>query len=146
MRFIPTKHQPFAYLLSLLGLLAIFAVIGSCRNQSKYINTERIQTPGELEKIAQRYYEFNQYDNCIKVYQDLIKKYGDQFDRYEKQLAWAHYEIGFCYLVTRRYEKALFYFKEVLANYSLLAPTTLARQRIEEIRKIKDPNRIKKKK
>ena len=128
------------------SLLAIFFIIFGCANQLRHLNTAEKKTPSDLEKIAQKYYEFNKYDSCIKVYKELIKRYGDQADRYEKQLAWANYEIGFCYLVTRRYDKSLIYFKEVLNNYSTLAPTILARQRIEEIRIIKSSKKIKRKK
>ena len=122
-------------------LILALGLLGSCASPLKHLNTAEVKTPSDLDKIAQTYYEYRQYANAIRVYKKLLDNYSKRIDRYEKQLAWATYEIGFCYLITNQYTKALEYFKKVLTDYSTLAARTLAKQRIEEIQKIKNPKK-----
>ncbi len=130
--------------LIILKLFLIISII-SCSSRLKHLDSSKAETPADLEKIAQEYYKFRKYNDSIRVYEELIEKYSDRFDRYENQLAWANYEIGFCYLVTKRYDKALDYFKTVLTDYSILAPRILAQQRVEEIQQKKSTKKINKK-
>ena len=131
MRCIPFNHLLFKLFLTLL--LANF--VNSCSSYVRHLDSSKAKTLTDLEEIAQEYYKFKKYNDAIRVYSEIIEKYSDKFDRYENQLAWANYEIGFCYLVTKRYNQALDYFKIVLTGYSTLAPRLLAKQRIEEIQR-----------
>ena len=82
----------------------------------------------------------------IRLNQDF--KYIGKVEKkkYEKDLAWAHYEIGFCLLLGRKYDEAKVYFQKVINEYSQLAPITLSTQRLEEIQKIRSNKRRRQKK
>ena len=59
----------------------------------------------------------------------------DNFDRenYAKDVAWAYYEIGFCYYYQKKYEEALKYFDIVLNNFTVLPPKILAQKVMQDI-------------
>ena len=137
MRFtLHRKRASFVWVIYLIFLWT--ALYTGCRSTNKRKNTAKIPSPSTLETLAQEYYEQKRYRRCIETYRNLIDLYSHRFDRYEKQLAWAHYEIGFCYLIKNRYEKALKYFRVVLKDYSILSVRILAAQRIEEIQRLKN--------
>jgi tetratricopeptide (TPR) repeat protein len=95
--------------------------------------------PRELTERAQVFYEYREYDKALVEYQKLISLYSSQKDRYEKDLAWAYYEVGFCELQLGRKVKAREAFLKVINEYSPLAPKTLAQQRLEEISGVSSP-------
>ena len=100
----------------------------------------------KIEEEAQRLYDLGEYKRAADTYQYILLKYSDQFDRYEKELAWTTYEIGFCYLILKKYDTALEYFNKVLENYTTVATRILSAQRIEDIEKIKKRTKKRKKK
>ena len=59
----------------------------------------------------------------------------DNFDRdnYAKDVAWAYYEIGFCYYYQNKYEEALEYFDIVINNFTVLPPRVLAQKVMQDI-------------
>ena len=84
--------------------------------------------------IAEKAYtEFNnkKYKKSIKYYQYII----DNFDRenYSKDVAWAYYEIGFCYYYQKKYKKALEYFNIVMRDFAVLPPKMLAQKVMNDI-------------
>ena len=83
----------------------------------------------DYEKIAQKEFEERRIDNAIVTYTAIISNYPDNV----KAVVWAHYEIGFCYLVQEEYDEAEFYFRIVINDYQDPAATLLAEKMIGEI-------------
>ena len=84
--------------------------------------------------IAEKAYtEFNnkKYKKARSYYQYII----DNFDRenYSKEVAWAYYEIGFCYYYQRKYKDALNYFNIVMNDFAVLPPKMLAQKVMQDI-------------
>ena len=103
--------------------------------------SQKLTTIHHYDQAAKFYYDRENYKKSIHYYQQMIKKFSSQSKKYEKELAWAQYEIGFCYLVMNDYRKALSEFKKVLYEYDITSAKILARQQITKIEK----NYIKKK-
>ena len=59
----------------------------------------------------------------------------DNYDRnlFPKDVAWAYYEIGFCYYYQSKYKKALSYFDIVMREFTVLPPKVLAQRVIDDI-------------
>jgi len=83
----------------------------------------------EYEKIAQKEYENGHYQNSIKVYQALIQNYPE----HESSVAWALYEIGYCYYFLEKYEEAGKYFRKVINEYQEPAAEKLANMMLDKI-------------
>ena len=84
--------------------------------------------------IAEKAYtEFNEkrYNNAIAYYQYIL----DNYDRniFPKDVAWAYYEIGFCYYYQSKYKEALSYFDIVMKEFTVLPPKVLAQRVIDDI-------------
>lgn len=82
-------------------------------------------TPLALSEKAQEYFNNKEYYEAIGYYQAVV----DNFDtsEYEKEMAWAYYEIGFCYYYMEKYDEANKYFDVVLNNFSVQAPRILSK-------------------
>lgn len=111
-------------------LAVLVFLLSSCASAVK-ISVEEGQYP---KIIAEKgYTEFGEknYKTAIAYYQYII----DNFDRdnYPKDVAWAYYEIGFCYYYQKKYTEALKYFDIVLNNFTILPPKILAQKVIEDI-------------
>ena len=102
----------------------------SCATVLK-ISPEEARYPQIIAEKA--YTEFNnkKYKRARDYYQYII----DNFDRenYSKEVAWAYYEIGFCYYYQRKYKDALNYFNTVMNDFPVLPPKMLAQKVIEDI-------------
>ena len=48
-------------------------------------------------------------------------------------MAWAYYEIGFCYYYQKKYKKALEYFNIVMNDFAVLPPKMLAQKVMNDI-------------
>jgi tetratricopeptide (TPR) repeat protein len=83
----------------------------------------------DYEKIAQKEFDAKRYDNAIMAYTAIISTYSDN----TKAAVWAHYEIGFCYLMKEQYDEAEFYFRIVINDYQDPAATLLAEKMIGDI-------------
>ncbi len=111
-------------------LLSLFIAIGCASTQSVVVFDD-----DELAVIianrANEYFNRGQYANAIAAYQVII----DRFDSatYEKDVAWAYYEIGFCYYYNKKYEDAIGYFDIVLQDFTVAAPRILASIVLEDI-------------
>ena len=131
-----------------LGVIPLaFFLLSACGSKEKVLAMEKAKTPAELEELAQEFYSLKDYPRAIAVYQKLIRDYGPRKDRYGKKLAWAHYEIGFCYMVQNKLDEAEKFYQLVISDFpEVLAPRILAEQRIEELERLRnpEPNRIKK--
>lgn len=110
-------------------LLFLFIQV-SCASFGEVIVEDNI-APQIISEFA--YEEFNNknYKRAIKYYQIIV----DRFDRetYPKEVAWAYYEIGFCYYYMNKYEDAILYFDIVLNDFSILSPRILARKVLDDI-------------
>lgn len=67
----------------------------------------------DYEKLAQTEYDQGRYENAIEVYRAIIKNYSEN----QKALAWAYYEIGFCYYVLKEYDNAEVNLRKVLNEF-----------------------------
>ncbi len=110
--------------------LLIFLIQISCTSLKEVVVQENI-APQIISEMA--YEEFNNknYKKAIKYYQVIIER----FDRvnYAKEVAWAYYEIGFCYYYMKKYEDAILYFDIVLNEFSILPPRILAIKVLDDI-------------
>lgn len=104
-----------------LSVLVFYSI--SCATVLK-ITPEEARYPQIIAEKA--YTEFNnkKYKKAISYYQYII----DNFDRenYSKDVAWAYYEIGFCYYYQGKYKDALNYFNIVINDFAVLPPKILA--------------------
>ncbi|WP_432632684.1 tetratricopeptide repeat protein [Brachyspira sp.] len=102
----------------------------SCASVLK-ISPEEERYPQIIAEKA--YTEFNnkKYKRARSYYQYII----DNFDRenYSKEVAWAYYEIGFCYYYQRKYKDALNYFNIVMNDFAVLPPKMLAQKVMQDI-------------
>jgi tetratricopeptide (TPR) repeat protein len=139
MKFILTTKFSFKLSLAVIisiCLLSIIAFSGCSNKKNKFIIDETTcKNPTDYVEVAQKYYERKDYKKSIVVYKALISKYQAQKDIYEKSLAWAYYEVGFCYHLLHKKKDALDYFKIVIKDFSIIGPKTLAEQRVLEITK-----------
>ena len=102
----------------------------SCASVLK-ISPEEERYPQIIAEKA--YTEFNnkKYKKARSYYQYII----DNFDRenYSKEVAWAYYEIGFCYYYQRKYKDALNYFNIVMNDFAVLPPKMLSQKVMQDI-------------
>lgn len=119
------------YYLLMCGFLFFSTfVLSSC--STKMPALERDGEPLKLveyEKIAQKEFENDRYKNAILVYEAIITHYPDNY----QALAWAHYEIGFCYFMLGDFEKAGSYFRKVINEFQEPAATQLAQHMMAKI-------------
>jgi len=83
----------------------------------------------EYEKIAQKEFEYDHYDNAIRAYKAVIKNYPEN----SEVIAWANYEIGFCYYVQKKYKEAEICFRKVINEYQDPTAKKLAEEMVEKI-------------
>ncbi len=111
-----------------LSILVFYSI--SCASVLK-ISPEEARYPQIIAEKA--YTEFNnkKYKKAIDYYQYII----DNFDRenYSKEVAWAYYEIGFCYYYQGKYKDALNYFNAVINDFAVLPPKILAEEVTQDI-------------
>ena len=95
----------------------------------------------EYEKIAQKEYDNERYDNAIMAYEAILENYQDNL----RASAWANYEIGYCYFVQKEYDTAEIYFRKVLNEFQDPAAKKLAQDMLDKIVEEKDKKNKKKK-
>ena len=122
MEFLVKKR--FVFLVVLLCLLI------SCASAVK-ISVEEERYPRIIAEKAYTEFGNKNYKKAIAYYQYII----DNFDRenYAKDVAWAYYEIGFCYYYQNKYKEALNYFDIVINNFTVLPPRILAQKVMQDI-------------
>lgn len=95
-------------------ILLIFAIITGCSSivVKPYTQSEKAQEIYEngLKLVAAR-----EYHKAIEYFEYLIQKFNTPEN--EKYIAWATYEIGFCYYRLGKEEKAIQYFDIVLTQH-----------------------------
>ena len=116
--------KSFVFLVVLLFLLI------SCASAVK-ISVEEERYPRIIAEKAYTEFSNKNYKKAIAYYQYII----DNFDRenYAKDVAWAYYEIGFCYYYQNKYKEALNYFDIVINNFTVLPPRILAQKVMQDI-------------
>jgi tetratricopeptide (TPR) repeat protein len=87
-----------------------------------------------MAEAAQSFYEYREYGRALREYQVLIETYAAEREKFESDMAWAYYEMGFCHIQLKQYPKAAEAFRRVLADFSVLAARTLAEQRLEDMK------------
>jgi len=118
--------------LLLFALIAFFVINStvSCAVKKPILYKDgRHLTIMEYEKIAQKEYEEERYENAIDAYQAIIDNYPDN----TKALAWAYYEIGYCYYAQKDYEKAERYFRRVANEFQEPAAKKLAEEMLDRL-------------
>jgi TolA-binding protein len=83
----------------------------------------------DYEKIAQAEYDKGRYENAIDAYNAIIKNYPEN----QKALAWAYYEIGFCYFVLKEYDNAEVNFRKVINEFQEPAAKKLSAEIMAKI-------------
>lgn len=106
--------------IALISLAVLTAV--SCITSQVAI--EKNDTPLTLSQKAQDYFSNKEYTAAISYYQAIIDNYKK--DQFEKEIAWAYYEIGFCYFTMGNNDLANKYFNTVINDFSIQAPRVLA--------------------
>ncbi|HMA99756.1 MAG TPA: hypothetical protein VKS21_02110 [Spirochaetota bacterium] len=99
-------------------------------------------TPADYVEVAQKYSIQKSFRKAIDTYKIILNKFNTaaKKKKYYEDIAWAYYEIGFCYLEMKEYKKAKKYFNIVMTRYSTIsAAYTLAQQRIIEIKNKLNP-------
>lgn len=116
----------FCFFFIILGSI----LITSCASTIN-VSEEEKRYPKIIAEKA--YTEFNEkrYKNAIAYYQYIL----DNYDRnlFPKDVAWAYYEIGFCYYYQSKYKEALSYFDIVMREFTVLPPKVLAQRVIDDI-------------
>lgn len=90
-------------------------------------------TPIYYDFIARKYYNSKEYEKAIFQYKKIINAFSDQKGKYDKELAWAEYEIGFCYMKLKDPKNASLHFKQVLENYNENPARILSKIKLKEI-------------
>ena len=105
-------------------------LLSSCASAVK-VSVEEEKYPKIIAEKAYTEFGNKNYKNAIAYYQYII----DNFDRdnYAKDVAWAYYEIGFCYYYQNKYEEALKYFDIVINSFTVLPPRILAQKVMQDI-------------
>lgn len=116
-------------------LSCVFFLFGCSSTQSSVVVFDDDELAVIIANRANEYFNRGQYANAIAAYQVII----DRFDsvEYEKDVAWAYYEIGFCYYYNKKYENAIDYFDIVLQDFTVAAPRVLASIVLEDIYELK---------
>lgn len=83
--------------------------------------------------IAHKYYILKEYEKAIFQYQKILKKFANQPVEYNKELAWAEYEIGFCYYQLGDNKKAIEYFERVINYYDQASARILAQKMLTKV-------------
>jgi tetratricopeptide (TPR) repeat protein len=117
--------------MALLVLLPIisFATLSCATPKPVLYNDGKPLTITDYEKLAQAEYDEGRYENTIEVYRAIIENYPEN----QRALAWAYYEIGFCYFVLKDYDNAELNFRKVLNEFQEPAAKKLAEQIIAKI-------------
>lgn len=110
--------------------IVLVFLLSSCASAVK-VSVEEERYPKIIAEKAYTEFGNKRYKNAIAYYQYII----DNFDRdnYAKDVAWAYYEIGFCYYYQNKYEEALEYFDIVINNFTVLPPRVLAQKVMQDI-------------
>ena len=134
------KSYKYIYLTSFffLGCLIVSCAI---RMPALYSENGAPLSIIEYEKIAQKEYDKERYDNAIIAYQAILDNYHDN----PGAGVWANYEIGYCYFVQKEYDTAEIYFRKVLNEYQDPASKKLAQDMLDKIVEEKDKKNKKKK-
>ena len=117
----------YIYLIIILTISYIFL---SCASKMPALYKDgKPLTIIEYDKIAQKEFDNNRFDNAITAYEAIITNYPDKL----RASTWAHYEIGFCYYVKEEYDKAEIYFRKVTNEFQEPAAKKLARDMLAKI-------------
>ena len=131
--------------LPLFMVLGFFVLSCATRMPALYSDSGEPLTISEYDKIAQKEYDNERYDNAIAVYETILKHYPDNL----RASAWANYEIGYSYFVQKEYDTAEIYFRKVMNEYQDPASKKLAQDMLDKIveeKDKKDKKKIKKQK
>ena len=120
--------REYFFLLIVIILLLIIFQTCAIKAPVLYKNGKPLAI-SEYEKIAQKEFDDKKFMNSISAYEAIITNYPEN----TKAMVWAHYEIGFCYLMQKKYEDAERYFRVVINDFQEPAARKLAQDRIAEI-------------
>jgi len=110
----------------------IFLFMVSCATKSPILYKDgNPLSITDYEKIAQKEFDEGRYKNAIAAYQAIIDNYPEN----QSSMAWAYYEIGYCYYAMEEYQQAEIYFRKVLNEYQEPAARTLAEKMLGKLKK-----------
>ncbi|MFW6138240.1 MAG: tetratricopeptide repeat protein [Spirochaetota bacterium] len=111
-------------------LTGAFLLVMSCATKQPVLyKDDRPLHLSEYQKMAQKKYEEERFREAIPIYRAVIKNYPEN----SSAVAWAHYEIGFCYYRMENYDQAMVYFRKVVNEYNEPAATKLAEHMMSKI-------------
>jgi len=84
----------------------------------------------DYEKIAQKEFDEQHYKYAISAYEAIIDNYSDNN---KNAVAWAYYEIGYCYYTMKENDTAEQYFRKVINEYQEPAAKKLAQEMLDKI-------------
>ncbi len=119
----------------LLLLSSIFLILSCSTPQSTTVVFDDDELAVIIANRANEYFNRGDYNRAIASYQVIIDRFDSEM--YEKDVAWAYYEIGFCYYYSKKYEDAIGYFDVVLRDFTTAAPRVLASIVLEDIYELK---------
>lgn len=120
----------------LLGALALALTVAACSTRlgSRLAPSVSERSPREIAETAHQLYEYREYGKALREYQRLVERFSSDRVKYETELAWAYYELGFCHLQLKSYRRSQDAFEKVISDFPVLAARTLAEQRLEDMR------------
>lgn len=117
-----------------LIVLAVFLISVSCAS-TKAVSFPDNTVPQVIAEKAYDEFGNKNYKLAITYYQIIIDKFDSKV--YQREVAWAYYEIGFCYYYQKKYKEAISYFNIVLNEFSVAPTRILASIVLEDIYKQK---------
>ncbi len=108
----------------------VFFLLLACASKPPVLDRDgQPLTITDYEKIAQKEFDEQHYQYAISAYEAIIENYSDN----KNALAWAHYEIGYCYYTMKEYDRAEQYFRKVVNEYQEPAAKKLAQEMLDKI-------------
>jgi len=115
--------------ISLFGVI-ILLLVTSCASKPPVLYRDgQPLSITDYEKIAQKEFDEQHYKYAISAYKAIIDNYSDN----KNALAWAYYEIGYCYYTMKEYDTAEQYFRKVINEYQEPAAKKLAQEMLDKI-------------
>ncbi len=115
--------------ISLLGAAILLFGISCASKPPVLYRDEKPLSITDYEKVAQKEFDEQRYKYAISAYEAIIENYSDN----KNALAWAHYEIGYCYYTMKEYDKSEQYFRKVINEYQEPAAKKLAQEMLDKI-------------
>lgn len=118
----------------ILLLISLVSLLLSCATTTEVKVAENTH-PQIISEMAYEQFNNRRYKEAIAYYQVIIDRFDKNIN--QKEVAWAYYEIGYCYYYQKKYKEAIEYFNIVLKDFAIMAPRILAQDVLNNIYKEK---------